>query len=601
MTSEANLRMGREHTRLMLAAGDRDRSRAFAAAGRHSRIVRLLKFSLPAIAAAAVGLYFVSYLLSSRLSVSLGKFEASIGGVEISREALRMLNPKIEGVAGKGGHYVVRADYADQSVEQPSLIRLTKVSAEMIQADRRSSTMSAPSGNYDSKLEGLSLDGEIVVKSDNGMTAYLASAAIDLKQETVHSVEPVRVEMINGTLRSGAMQIDMRKNQIQFDGDVKVHLQRPGERSSPQPAAQAAAKPNTKPDTKPGLSALSFKRDRPIDIAAPKLTIRDGDKQAHFVGGVTAVQGTSRLTSRRLTVHYTKSAAAADAGGAQSAAPDKDAAQNTTDIKAIEAIEDVLLVTDDGRRAAARHLTYDAEQQVVVMEGDVTLSHGGDVIKGQRFVSELDSGKSRFDPGGRVLSHFAARGADGPGAPPSNISVGASQLDLSSARGKPIDVESNEMEVDDRTSVALFKGDVNVAQGGMTMRSRELHVDYAADGAQAAAQPGTQIRKIMARGKVLINTPQDQTATSDWALFDVKSQTVTIGGNVVLSQTGNVVKGDRLVIDMKTGLSRFENEGDLATRQRVRGLFKPKTSEQRDKEQGGVNGAPAGGGRAAAR
>jgi lipopolysaccharide export system protein LptA len=46
---------------------------------------------------------------------------------------------------------------------------------------------------------------------------------------------------------------------------------------------------------------------------------------------------------------------------------------------------------------------------------------------------------------------------------------------------------------------------------------------------------------------------------------------------VVLTQGKNVLKGDRLVIDLKTGESRFENPGNTAIAGgRIRALFMPK-------------------------
>src|SRR5262249_50921177 len=101
------------------------------------------------------------------------------------------------------------------------------------------------------------------------------------------------------------------------------------------------------------------------------------------------------------------------------------------------------------------------------------------------------------------------------------------------------------------------------------------------DGAQPSGvglgDNGTQISKIEARGDVIITSDQDQTTTSDWALYDVPAQLVTVGGNVVLTQGKNVLKGDRLVIDLKTGESRFENPGETATAGgRIRALFVPK-------------------------
>jgi lipopolysaccharide export system protein LptA len=111
------------------------------------------------------------------------------------------------------------------------------------------------------------------------------------------------------------------------------------------------------------------------------------------------------------------------------------------------------------------------------------------------------------------------------------------------------------------------------------LKARELAVFYTGQpggevaGASAGASSG--ISRIEANGKVLVTTRDDQTATSEWANFDVEEQLVTIGGNVVLSQGENVLRGDRLVINLRTGTSRFEVEGESGG-QRVRGLFTPR-------------------------
>ena len=47
-------------------------------------------------------------------------------------------------------------------------------------------------------------------------------------------------------------------------------------------------------------------------------------------------------------------------------------------------------------------------------------------------------------------------------------------------------------------------------------------------------------------------------ATGDKALFDMKSNTVTLEGNVVVSQGQNVMRGERLVVDLTTGTSRVD-------------------------------------------
>ena len=209
-------------------------------------------------------------------------------------------------------------------------------------------------------------------------------------------------------------------------------------------------------------------------------------------------------------------------------------------------------------------------------------------------------------------------------------SLGNSFGGFSKNSGQPIDIESDVLVVHDSQKYATFKGNVKAVQGTTTIHSKELDVHYLgsgsdsltgaapaqvaggkaatpapatpAAGAPAPAAPqgvskvanadpkaaaggtggvalgdqGNQISKIEARGDVIITSDQDQTTTSDWALYDVPAHQVTVGGNVVLTQGKNVLKGDRLVIDLTTGESRFENTGNAAAGQRIRALFMPK-------------------------
>jgi lipopolysaccharide export system protein LptA len=82
-----------------------------------------------------------------------------------------------------------------------------------------------------------------------------------------------------------------------------------------------------------------------------------------------------------------------------------------------------------------------------------------------------------------------------------------------------------------------------------------------APGDMKAASPGPggqqQISRLEARGGVTV-TQKDQTATGETGLFDMRANTVTLVGNVVVSQGRNVLRGSRLVVDLATGVSRVE-------------------------------------------
>ena len=69
---------------------------------------------------------------------------------------------------------------------------------------------------------------------------------------------------------------------------------------------------------------------------------------------------------------------------------------------------------------------------------------------------------------------------------------------------------------------------------------------------------------------MLITSKDGQTATGDWAIFDVKANTVLMGDHVVVSRGKDVAQGPRLKIDLTTGMYRFELEQEPAGPQRPR-------------------------------
>jgi lipopolysaccharide export system protein LptA len=185
-------------------------------------------------------------------------------------------------------------------------------------------------------------------------------------------------------------------------------------------------------------------------------------------------------------------------------------------------------------------------------------------------------------PGGRALAALAvattvgiaALHAQQSNAPP-NALQGFSQN-----RDKPIKITSATLEVRDKDKMATFSGDVHLVQGDTTMRSQTLVVFYDEDApanppasGQAATQQNQEIKRVEAKGKVIV-VQKDQTATGESGIFDMKSNTVTLVGNVVISQGPNVVKGDTLTVDMTTGVSRILcAKGQEKCR--VQGLFQP--------------------------
>jgi lipopolysaccharide export system protein LptA len=156
---------------------------------------------------------------------------------------------------------------------------------------------------------------------------------------------------------------------------------------------------------------------------------------------------------------------------------------------------------------------------------------------------------------------------------------------------KPIDIESDRLEVDDKQHVAIFIGNVSATQGDYNLKAPRLEVTYenssqpdAANKTSQAPKPAKpvkaasadtasdplssgQIKFIHALGGTVILKGQkdEQECTGDDAVYDVKAQKVTMTGKkVVLLQKKNIVEGRKLLIDLATGQATVIPDDELA-------------------------------------
>jgi lipopolysaccharide export system protein LptA len=166
-------------------------------------------------------------------------------------------------------------------------------------------------------------------------------------------------------------------------------------------------------------------------------------------------------------------------------------------------------------------------------------------------------------------------------------------------KDQPVQIEAATLEVRDKNKTATFSGNVQVVQGDTTMKCQSLVVSYgqeigiAGNGKPAAApvtttkstpgmpQGAQNIRKIEARGGVTVTT-KDQNVKGDTGIYDLESKTITLSGNVVVSQGQNVIHGEKVVVDTVTGNAKVESGSSnggagvgAAGPGRVRALIQP--------------------------
>jgi len=136
-----------------------------------------------------------------------------------------------------------------------------------------------------------------------------------------------------------------------------------------------------------------------------------------------------------------------------------------------------------------------------------------------------------------------------------------------------VDVESDQMEVFDKDSKAIFKGSVVAKRGNTTLKCDTLVVTYQKTHPAQQKQPVQQTAQteqtqsassddktegtfLDATGNTTILT-STQTITGEKAHMDVKANTVIVEGNVKVVQGKTIVTGQRLFSDLNASKSQM--------------------------------------------
>lgn len=203
------------------------RQKAFKRAQTHSSMVFWLRRVFPALALISVGFYFIG----GEFSFKYGDHKASVEKIELTKNELKMTNPRLEGHDKKAGSYVILADSAVQKASAPHVIHLDKVDGKLVHPQNGTLTLTANNGVFDSNAEVMDLSGDIIVKGSEGLKARLSTANILIKTQKITSNEPVFAEMNGSTIRAERVEFDGLSKTVLFQERVRVKLiKRPDEK-----------------------------------------------------------------------------------------------------------------------------------------------------------------------------------------------------------------------------------------------------------------------------------------------------------------------------------------------------------------------------------
>ncbi len=150
------------------------------------------------------------------------------------------------------------------------------------------------------------------------------------------------------------------------------------------------------------------------------------------------------------------------------------------------------------------------------------------------------------------------------------LAQGAADFGFKHDSSQPIEITADALDVAQEDQTAIFSGNVVAIQGELRLGSDNLRVYYRGGDARTAGQGA--ISRLDAIGAVAVSSPRE-TATGEWGVYDVDGGQITMGGKVVLTRGENVLRGERLVIDLESGKSRIVGAKEGGGR--VKGLFVP--------------------------
>ena len=149
-----------------------------------------------------------------------------------------------------------------------------------------------------------------------------------------------------------------------------------------------------------------------------------------------------------------------------------------------------------------------------------------------------------------------------------------------SSRGGPISYSANNLEYQDQNRVMILTGNVDLTQGCARMQSDKLTLYFkpAASQTASAGMASGDIDHMIAEGEVHFVRPDlDQRARGDRAEYLASTDAVTMTGNVVLTNTSGVLRGDSLVLQV--GVGRTTLTPAAKPGERVRGVLNPKDKQ----------------------
>lgn len=199
---------------------DRTMRRLWAASGSsHDRVIRILRFGLPAIiGVVAAVLVFSPFTQRSEVSFLLAKDK-----VEVAKERMKVVHAEYRGQDSKGQPFALLAGSAVQKSSAEPIVRMQDLSGAIRLADGPA-TIVAASGQYDMDSEKVTVPGEVQVKSADGYRIDARNVAVDLKTRSLAGTGGVAGTLNIGRFSANELYADLDGRIVRLEGNARLRI-----------------------------------------------------------------------------------------------------------------------------------------------------------------------------------------------------------------------------------------------------------------------------------------------------------------------------------------------------------------------------------------
>ncbi len=174
-----------------------------------------------------------------------------------------------------------------------------------------------------------------------------------------------------------------------------------------------------------GVPAFGTNSKAPIQIDADRLEVFSKEQRAIYTGNVVAIQGDTTIKSAVMVIFYDRQS---DRAASTAAADSKPEGQpEGTTLRRVEAKGGVTVISKD-QVATGNDGVFDRGTNKIVLTGNVALSQGENVTKGEKLIYDTETGVAQVESspkGGRVRGLFITGDEEkkGAGAKPSTAAA----------------------------------------------------------------------------------------------------------------------------------------------------------------------------------